>query len=270
MLRILWNGQSAMSAQQDKLDAISNNLSNVNTEGYKRMDVSFKDLLTETLDRRGYPVNNGENKNLITGTGVRTSNWMRDKSQGNLIQTNAKTDLAIDGEGYFRVQTKNGEFRYIRSGSFNIDNNGDMIDKNGNKLSIELYAQEDDYEYGESDGEIKFTRDNFVIKEDGTLFVKNDDPTKPGMKEAGKIPVYNAIGDDAFISIGDNLYLAKEGVNITTTDVNVLQGFVEGSNVDVAKEMTEMILSQRAFEFGSRAVKAADEMWGMVNNLRGR
>ncbi|GAA0724069.1 flagellar basal-body rod protein FlgG [Clostridium malenominatum] len=261
MLRILWNGKSAMSAQQDKLDSISNNLSNVNTEGYKRMDVTFKDLMSEALDRRGYPVNRGENKNLITGTGVRTANWIRDKSQGNLLQTNIKTDLAIDGEGYFRVETKNGEYRYIRSGSFNIDNNGELMDKNGNKLSIELFEEEE---------EIKFTKDNFIIKEDGSLFAKIDDSNNSGLREVGKINTYNAVGDDAFISVGENLYVAREEVIPTISNANILQGFVEGSNVDVSKEMTDMILSQRAFEFGSRAIKAADEMWGMVNNLRGR
>ncbi|MBU5483014.1 flagellar basal body rod protein FlgG [Clostridium sp. MSJ-11] len=266
MLRILWNGRSAMTAQQDKLDSISNNLSNVNTEGYKRMDVTFKDLMSETLDRRGYPVNGGENKNLTNGTGVRTSNWIRDTKQGNLLQTNAKTDLAIDGEGYFRVLNPQNEYRYIRSGSFNVDTNGDIIDKNGNKLSVELY--EEDYE---SDEPIKFTKDNFVIKEDGSLYVKTKDlTTGEGLREVGRVNVYNAIGDDAFLSVGDNLYMAKEGVNPVISDSNILQGFVEGSNVDAGKEMTEMILAQRAFEFGSRTIKAADEMWGMVNNLRGR
>ncbi|MBC2396662.1 flagellar basal-body rod protein FlgG [Clostridium tetanomorphum] len=262
MLRILWNGRSAMMAQQDKLDCISQNMANVNTEGYKKVEVSFKDLMTETLDRRGYPVNKGDNKNLITGTGVRTGAWMRNNDKGSLINTGVSTDLAIDGKGYFRVRNSKGETRYIRSGSFNIDNNGDLVDKNGNRLVIQ---------YKEDIEEIpKFTKDNLIIKDDGTIFIKESSPSGSISKEVGKINVYSAIGDDSFLSVGDNLYMPENGVNPTIINSGIVQGYVEGSNVDASKEMTDMIMAQRAFEFGSKAVKAADEMWSIVNNMRGK
>lgn len=255
----MWNGRSAMMAQQEKLDCISNNLANVNTEGYKSEDVTFQDLMYESLQRRGYPVNEGENKNLITGSGVKAGNWIRDSKQGNLTNTGIGTDLAIDGPGYFRVVNSKGDLRYIRSGSFNVDNKGNLVDKNGNKLYMEYKGAKPE-----------FTKDNFIIKENGTVLIKGNSNGGTTTREAGKINIYNAIGQDAFISVGDNLYMPENGVNPTATDSNIMQGYIEGSNVDTAKEMTDMIMAQRAFEFGSKAVKAADDMWGMVNNLRGR
>lgn len=263
MLRIMWNGRSAMMAQQDKLDCISNNIANEHTEGYKREDVTFKDLMYEKLDRRGYPVNKGENKNLITGSGVRTGEWIRDTKQGPLVNTGVNTDLAIDGDGYFRVKDANGQFKYIRSGSFNIDNNGDLVDKSGNRLEVE-YSEE------YADEKPKFTKDNFIVREDGSIVIKENNSNGSTTKEVGKLRIYNAVGQDAFISVGDNLYMPKAGVNPTAVDSDIKQGFTEGSNVDVSKEMTDMIMAQRAFEFGSKAIKAGDDMWGIVNGLRGK
>lgn len=259
MLRIMWNGRSAMMAQQEKLDCISNNMANVSTEGYKREDVTFKDLMYEKLERRGYPVSEGEDKNLITGTGVRTGQWIRDTKQGNLINTGLNTDLAIDGQGYFKVTDSNGQFKYIRSGSFNVDNNGDLVDKNGNKLYIEFTGEKPE-----------FTKDNFIVREDGSIYLKEDTNSGTITREVGKLKTYNAIGQDAFISVGDNLYIPGNGVNPTATDSNIMQGYIEGSNVDISKEMTDMIMAQRAFEFGSKAIKAGDDMWGIVNGLRGK
>ncbi|AAO36190.1 flagellar basal-body rod protein FlgG [Clostridium tetani] len=285
MLRVLWSGRSAMYAQQEKLDAISNNIANVNTEGYKRQDVSFQDLMNETLDRRGYPVNEEGNRNLIHGTGVKTGPWIRDNTQGTLNNTGSSTDFAIDGNGYFKVFSNDKEY-YIRAGNFNLDNKGNLVDKNGNILEIdrnieniidedEEYDFDDDYyddyeDYDDDFGEVQrrtpLIKDNFYVEKDGRVYLK--DAKKPRL--IGKINVYDAVGENAFISVSDNLYKPVQGVNPEAVNSDVLQGYVERSNVRMEKEMSDMIVSQRAFEFSSRAVKAADEMWGMINNLRGR
>lgn len=291
MLRVLWSGRSAMYAQQEKLDAISNNIANVNTEGYKRQDVSFQDLMYETLDRRGYPVEEQGNKNQINGTGVKTGPWIRDNSQGVLNNTGSSTDFAIDGNGYFKVFRDNKEY-YIRAGSFNIDNRGNLVDKNGNILEIDTnienfidedeeydfddyydddYDYEDDFdeydEFDEGQRRTPLTKDNFYVEKDGRVYLKNNDK-KPRL--IGKINVYDAVGENAFISVADNLYTPVEGVNPQAVNSDILQGYVERSNVKMEKEMADMIVSQRAFEFSSRAVRTADEMWGMINNLRSR
>lgn len=263
MLRALYNSRSAMSAEQEKLDAISNNIANVNTEGYKREDVDFQDLVYETLNRKGYPVSNSTNKDPLTGTGVKASPWIRDNSQGRLENTGIGTDIAIDGEGYFKVITGDKSPAYERSGSFNINANGNIVDKNGNYLEIN-FTPDGQARLADEGG---FKLNNFQIKEDGTVLLKQGN----NLNEIGKINVYNVIGDDSMTSIGENLYVPKPGTNVFTVgNSDLLQGFIESSNVDIGKEMTDMIMAQRAFEMGSTGVKTADEMWGLINNMRGR
>jgi flagellar basal-body rod protein FlgG len=275
LLRILWSSRSAMSAQQEKLDSISNNIANVNTEGYKKVDVTFKDLVYETLNRSGYPTNEANGASSINGTGVRTTEWIRDTKQGNLTETGESTNLAIDGQGYFQVELpeKNADgsikTAYTRSGTFNIDRDGTLVDKNGNKLTVDFYDNtlpEDKL----------FTKSNFKIDEKGVI-LKTDEL---GTKEIGRINLYNVSGQNTLKSIGSSLYAVKtESVNgvevpvekpYVVQDSSIRQGFLELSNVDLTKEMTEMIMTQRAFELSSKAMKTADEMWGMSNNLRGR
>ena len=112
-----------------------------------------------------------------------------------------------------------------------------------------------------------FNKDNFLVDKKGQVYIKD----KGNFIQVAEIPVYTAVGDRAFISIGDNLFTPSAGVEVQrTTDFDIYQGSLEGSNVDIATEFSEMILTQRAFELSSRGVKTADEMWGMINNMRAR
>ncbi len=264
-----------MSAQQEKLDSISNNIANVNTEGYKKVDVSFKDLVYETLSRNGYPNSEANKDSSLNGTGVRSSGWIRDTSQGNLTETGENTDLAIDGQGYFEVilpeLNADGSFKtaYTRGGSFNIDKDGSLVDKNGNRLNISFYDNI-------TEEERRFTKDNFKIDEHGTIY-KLDGETSGAI---GRINLYNVVGQDSLRPIGNSLYvLSTQNINgiemplerpYVVQDSSLRQGFLELSNVDLTKEMTDMIMTQRAFELSSKAMRTADEMWGMANNLKGR
>lgn len=270
MIRSIWNSRSGMSAQMDKMNAISNNLANVNTAGYKRIDVSFDNLVQETLKRKGYPVEGnvgGENNPPYTGTGVKASEFQKDNSQGNLIQTNNNTDLALDGEGFFRLIDANGNKAYIREGSFSIDSNGTVVDNNGNRLVILNNNGENINVSG-----IGFTKETFIVDHKGNL---------QGEGYANfRIPIYNVIGDNSMRSIGENLYIPGTTVNAAgneeqiavfeSSNTNILHGFVENSNVDLGKEMADMIITQRAFQLNSTALRTADEMWQMANNLKGR
>lgn len=270
MLRILWNSKSAMMAEQDKLDNISNNIANVNTDGYKKTEVSFKDLVYEKLNRTGYP----NSKEGISGTGVRAGDWSRDTSQGNLSQTGQSTDLAIDGQGYFKVQlpdkNADGTFKtaFTRNGSFNVDGEGNIVDKNGNKLDITFNSN--------SNEDNHFTMDSFKVDNSGRVF----NTVGGSSKEVGKINLFDVVSPDSLKSIGQNLYVV-DTQNLNGTEVpvekpymvqdsTIRQGYLELSNVDLTKEMTDMIVAQRAFEMNSRAMKTADEMWSMANNLRGK
>ncbi|MGG7176558.1 flagellar hook-basal body complex protein [Clostridium paraputrificum] len=255
MLRTLWTSKAGMNANQEKLDTIGNNIANSNTMGYKKVEVGFKDLLTESLDRQGYPVND---RNAVMGTGVKTSAWFRDNTQGFLTDTGLPTDFSIDGSGYFRLTQPDGSYVYTRDGGFQIDRMGRIVDGRGNKLSLE-------YVNGRSEADCQFRKDNLLVDTSGSVYLKENGT----FLKVAEIPLYSAIGDNAFISAGDNLFLPTEGADVMrTTNADIYQGFLEGSNVDIATEFTDMIVTQRAFELSSRGVKTADEMWGMINNMR--
>lgn len=260
MQRIFWTSKSSMMANAERMDVISNNLANVNTNGYKKIDVSFKDLVSESLDRNGYPLSKDkQGKNVAyTGTGIKTSEWTRDKTQGDLTATGENSDFALDGQGYFGVTNSKNEIMYERSGKFDGDGNGNLVDSNGNKVVI-------DFDKGYNNNNVKFGKNNFVVKETGEVVIINGGTSN----KIGKIPVYDATGDKAFTSIGDNYFaLNSNSTAYKVADVSIRQGFTENSNVDIGEEMSQMIITQRAFELGSKGIKTADDMWGMANNLR--
>lgn len=262
MLRVLWNSKSTMMANQEKLDAISNNLANANTDGYKRVTVSFQDLMSETLNRSGYPVTpNGERaQDPHTGSGVKTTSWVRNNKQGMLQETQKTTDFAIDGDGYFQVTKPDGSIAYTRAGRFEVDAEERLVDSNGNRVKI-IPAEGMDID------SIHFRKDNFSISQTGEVLLKGEQ----GYSVVGRLPVYTSTGADAFRSAGENYYVANGNAAVVETNkASIYQGYIEGSNVDMVTEMTDMIVTQRAFELGSRGIKAADEMWNMANNLKGR
>lgn len=260
MLRAIWNSVSAMNAQQDKLNSISNNLANIDTVGYKKENVEFSDLVYETLNRKGYPTNpNGSN--TINGTGVKATEWIRDNTEGPIQQTGLKTDMAIDGDGYFKVTLKNGTAAYERAGNFTIDRNGNLVDSNGNKLEVNLTAAGSRL----FNSGMVFKDNNFRVDENGQIYmnVNNDSVLY------GKINVYNTVGQDSMISIGDNLYEPVNNVQMTVnTKAHVIQGSLEQSNVDMGREITDMIIAQRAFELASKGLTTSDEMWGLINSMK--
>ncbi|MGH4140942.1 flagellar hook-basal body complex protein [Clostridium sp.] len=263
MLRLIWNSKSSMMAQQEKLDAISNNIANANTNGYKKVSANFKDLLYESLDRKGYPVSKGINGKSVlqNGTGVRVGEWTRDNMQGDLTSTNILTDLAIDGTGYFEVTQPDNSKAYTRAGNFVTDSSGTIVDEKGNRLSI----IDKGININKAGGPYKFNGNNFTVDESGNVTFKQNNVEK----QVGKIRISNVIGDNSMISVGDSLYMPKPGSQvIDSTDYSIRQGFLEQSNVDISTEMTDMIITQRAFQLSSSTLKTADEMWQMANNLR--
>ncbi len=264
MLRLMWNSKSSMMAQQEKLDAVSNNIANINTNGYKKISTNFEDLVYESLDRKGYPVSSGGNGKAIlqNGTGVKTSQWTRDNSQGNLTATGVPTDLAIDGLGYFEVQQPDGSKAYTRSGNFVTDGSGTIVDESGNRLSI---VDGKGNNVNKADGPYDFKGNNFTINEKGLVTLKDGNVDLL----VGKVKISNVIGDNSMTSIGDSLFIPKTGSQVVEgNDYAIRQGFLELSNVDIATEMTDMLVTQRAFQLSSSTLKTADEMWQMANNLR--
>lgn len=255
MLTTLWTSKSGLNANQEKLDVISNNIANVNTTGYKKVNAGFKDLISSSLYEWGNPLND---KTATVGSGVKAGNFTKDNSQGGLQTTNQKTDLALDGEGYFKVISSNGTEYYTRDGSFKLDSYGRLVTANGNILEVQ-------YANGYSQNNTGLTADNFTINKKGEIFAENNG----NFEKVGEIAVYTAVGNDAFTSVGDNLFKELNGVQVyRTLDADMYQGYLEASNVDLSQEMTDMIVTQRAFQLSSKGITAADEMWEMINNLR--
>jgi len=255
MFNIFATAQSGMNAYQEKLDYLSNDLVNGQTTGYKSTDVGFKDLLTESLDRKGTPL---VNKKDISGTGVKLGmNYAKDK-QGNLLTTGGKTDLAIDGKGYFGLMQADGNIVYTRDGNFKVDSNGTLVDSNGKKVYVQ-------YENGASEGNPALESNNISIDKDGGITMKVGEETT----KIGNIPVFTAIGDKGFIPLGNNCFTPSSDAQVTLSkDYTVVQGALEASNVDTGEVFSELILTQRAFQLNSKAITAADDMWSMINGMR--
>jgi len=255
MIRALWNSRSGMQAMQDKIDSISSNISNLETNGYKKVDVSFNDLVYEQLERDGYPTNkNGINQHL-TGSGVKATGWLRQDSQGPVKLTDLDTDLAIDGSGFFKVTKADNTEAFTRDGSFNLNALGKLTDANGNRLEVNFTGNKNTLVEGK-----------FKINGDGTII----DNTTGSPEVIGKINLYQPAGGDSMLSVGNNLFTPKAGIQVNqTTDATIKQGFIEASNVDMTTEMTDMIVAQRAFELSSKGLTTVDQMMGLINNLKG-
>lgn len=253
MYSIMSISKSGMSANQNKINVISNNIVNVNTTGYKKLEVEFQDLVRESLYKDSYPTNS---TNAATGTGVRTINEIRNLNQGSLKNTGIQSNLAIDGDGLFRVIRPNNTYAYTRSGEFNVDSSGKIVDDNGNVLDIQFYNNNNYANAG-------ITSENLKVNGRGEVFV--------GDKIVGKVNIYKSEGDNDFLSIGDSLFTARPGINLTVeNEATIMQGYTEMSNVNIANEMTDLISVQRSFQLNSKGMTVADEMWSMINNLQSR
>lgn len=255
MFNIFATGKSGLTAYQEKLDYLSNDLVNSSTTGYKSTDVNFKDLLAESLNRKGIPL---VNQKAVTGTGVKLGINYANTKQGNLLTTGGKTDLAIDGQGYFAISQADGSIAYTRDGNFKIDSSGTLVDSSGRKVYIQ-------YSDGASEGNPALDSKNISISQSGEISTMVN---KQSVK-VGTIPIFTSVGDKSFMPIGNNYFIPASDAQVTQSkDYNIEQGFLEGSNVEIPEVVSDMILTQRAFQLSSKAITTADDIWGMVNNMR--
>lgn len=264
-MRALWSAATGMTAQQLNVDVIANNLANVNTTAFKRDRAEFKDLIYQTLQRENVYGGQGRPVNMQVGVGVRPSAVVKDFSEGNLYQTGNLLDLALDGPGFFAVLGPDDKVYYTRDGSFKLSPDGNTL----MLVTADGYPVLDD-----SNNPIVFDGNvnDITVSPLGVIQVKNPDGTT---YEVATLGIYNFTNPQGLLSVGNNLYEATEasGQPGTRDDFEgrmgkVMQGFLETSNVQVVKEMVDMIAAQRAYEINSKAIQAADEMLGIANNLR--
>jgi flagellar basal-body rod protein FlgG len=263
MMRALWTASTGMQAQQLNVDTISNNMANVNSVSYKKSRVEFKDLLYETMERGMVKDGQGKPVNLQVGHGVMAAASVKLFTTGNLEATSNPYDLAIDGQGFFKVLGPEGQEYFTKDGSFKISADGE---------NYNLVTSEGHYIQGEN-GNIELGSEvkDVTIDASGLISVKRQDGT---IEELGSLSISTFVNPAGLESIGKNLYIATEAsgeVHDTQNDGtggNILQGYLEYSNVQIVEEMVKLIQAQRAYEINSKSIQTADEMLGMANNLR--
>jgi flagellar basal-body rod protein FlgG len=259
MLRALYSAAAGMESQQMNLDVISNNLANVNTNGYKMSKLQFQDLLYQTTRAAGADQGAGNQlpASLQIGQGSVPISTERIFTQGNLTQTGGNLDVAIQGNGFFEVQMPDGTLAYTRDGSFKTNAQGTIVTSDG-------YPVQGGFQ------PVPAGATNITISASGQVTYTTASGTTNSQIQLARFN--NPGGLDA---VGHNLY--KETAASGTADLGtpaqngygeVQQGYLEGSNVSVVQEMVNLILAQRAYEVNSKAVQAADQMMQDSNNLQ--
>ncbi|ATN00154.1 MULTISPECIES: flagellar basal-body rod protein FlgG [Proteus] len=260
MIRSLWIAKTGLDAQQTNMDVISNNLANVSTNGFKRQRAVFEDLLYQTIRQPGAMTSEQTNapSGLQIGTGVRPVATERLHSQGNLAQTNGTRDVAIKGQGFFHVQLPDGTDAYTRDGSFQMDQNGQLVTTSGFQVVPAIILPE--------------TAKKVMIGRDGTVSVEIEG--SPAPQQVGQLTLTTFINDSGLESVGENLYLETASSGAPTENapgINgaglLYQGYVETSNVNVAEELVNMIQTQRAYEINSKAISTSDQMLQKLTQL---
>ncbi|MBN1699479.1 MAG: flagellar basal-body rod protein FlgG [Spirochaetales bacterium] len=263
MMRSLWTAASGMIGQQFNIDTISNNLSNVNTTGFKKNRPDFEDLLYQTLRVAGTPATEVTNipTPIQVGHGVRPAATQKIFSQGNLQFTDNISDMAIEGEGFFRVLLYDGTYGYTRDGSFKIDSNGQIVNSNGYRLMPEVILPEG------------FVRESLTVSQDGRITVKvagSDD-----ILEVGQLELYRFVNPTGLHAIGENLFKVSNASGEAITGRpgfdgmgKIIHKYLEMSNVSIVTEMVNMIVAQRAYELNSKAIQTSDSMLATANNLK--
>lgn len=245
--------RTGMEAQQTQLDVISNNLANVGTNGFKRANAVFEDLLYQNLRQAGSATS--EQSQLPTGLqiglGVRTVATSRSFAQGSLQQSSNQLDVAIKGPGFFQITLPDGTNAYTRDGSFQVDSQGRLVTATGypvaSGITVPLAAQ------------------NVAISAEG--IVSATVPGSSAPQTLGSIVLANFVNPPGLEPRGQNLYTetaASGAPNTGAPNANglgaLLQGYVETSNVNVVQELVSMIQVQRAYEMNSKAIQTADQM----------
>jgi flagellar basal-body rod protein FlgG len=265
MVRSLWTGAAGMIGQQANIDVISNNLANVNTHGYRKQRADFEDLIYQTVRVAGTPATEDTvvPVGVQMGHGVKLADTQRVFSQGNLQQTEVATDMAIAGDGFFRIQMYDGSWAYTRNGNFKVDSDGRMVNSNGYWLLPDMVMPEG------------FLPDKITVTQTGrvSVVVPQIHPSEP--VDVGQIELYRFANPVGLTAVGENLFKMTQASGDPIAGVPGKEGmgtiahkFLEMSNVQVVQEMVNMIVAQRAYEFNSKAIQTSDNMLGTATSLK--
>jgi flagellar basal-body rod protein FlgG len=260
-MRALSTAASGMMAMELNVQVISNNLANMTTTGYKRQRAEFQDLLYEHVSRVGTQTSAQGNilpVGIDLGSGVKTAGTTRLMTQGTLSQTGGTLDIAIRGDGFFKIQLPDGTYAYSRDGTFQMDAQGRIVTAQGNVLQPAITIPQN------STG--------LTINAQGQVSVIPQGSTTPTV--LGQITLTRFVNQAGLLPIGDNLYTEtpasgtpQDGLPNTDGTGDLQQGNLEQSNVDSVTEITNLITAQRAYEMNSKVITAADQMLSATSNL---
>ncbi|MCC6598361.1 MAG: flagellar basal-body rod protein FlgG [Alphaproteobacteria bacterium] len=261
-MRSLDIGATGMLAQQTNVDVISNNIANMTTTGFKRQRAAFQDLIYQNIDRPGSTSSDAGTtvpSGIQMGLGVRTGAVYRMHGQGAIKITENSLDIAITGEGYFQVQLPNGDTAYTRDGTFQVNENGELVTVQGYLLDpgITIPANAVDIDINNS-GEV-------LVKIPGSITSQN----------VGQLQLAGFVNPAGLEAIGDNMFVETDasGAAVTGNPAEnefgaLRQGALEQSNVNVVEEITLLIAAQRSYEMNSKVISTSDEMLQTVSQLR--
>jgi len=259
MTQALWIAKTGLDAQQTKMAVISNNLANVNTTGFKQGRAVFEDLLYQNIRQSGGQTSQDTElpSGLNLGTGVRVVATEKLFTQGSIVQTGNALDVAIKGRGFFQILLPDGNLAYSRDGTFQRNAQGEMVTANGYSVQPSITIP---------DGAQSIT-----IGDDGVISVQLSGQAAP--TQVGSLETVDFINPVGLQPIGQNLYIetASSGTaQAGTPGLNgfgaLIQGVLEGSNVNVVSELVSMIETQRAYEMNSKAISTSDQMMQYLNN----
>jgi flagellar basal-body rod protein FlgG len=254
-----------MIGQQANIDTISNNLANVNTSGFKKVRADFEDLLYQTVKTAGTPATEDTvvPVGIQMGHGVKVAATQRMFTQGALQNTENAYDMAIQGEGFFRIQMYDGSLAYTRDGAFKIDSDGRLVTSNGYWVLPDIIMPEG------------FLPEKITVSKDGRVSVMVPQIDENNPVEVGQIELYRFPNPVGLTAVGENLFKISnasgdpipgrpgyEGMG------QIVHKFLEMSNVSVVREMVDLIVAQRAYEFNSRTIQTSDNMLGTATSLK--
>lgn len=259
MNQAMWVAKTGLDAQQTRMTVVSNNLANVNTNGFKRDRAVFEDLLYQNVRQAGAQSSQDTQlpSGLSLGTGVRTVATEKIFTEGNLMQTSNSLDVAIDGRGFIQVLMPDGSLAYSRDGSFKLSSDGQLVTASGYVVQPGIT--------------IPANTLSITIGEDGGVSVLTAGSATP--TQVGNLQLADFINPAGLQAIGQNLFLETSASGAPQTGTpglnglgTLIQGSLETSNVNTVEELVNMIETQRAYEMNSKAISTADQMLQYVNN----
>ncbi len=262
MIDALNISESGLHATQKWIDSISNNVANMQTVGYKKMSVSFANMVNQPATTGAAPTSNAQETNTY-GIGTQVSSVNSVFTNGSIKSTNKELDLAIQGNGFFEVVRSDGTFAYTRAGQFKINNEGVLTTIGGLPLS----------------SDIRVSPDVSAVEIQPNGQVKGHVTSTGEVLELGELRIANVMDPHALKAVGNGLYINDSSVSGDANQITLessgtngtgqlLQGFLEMSNVDLIEEMSSLVLAQRAYQLNARIIQTADQVMETINNLR--